>query len=160
MSQPLAIYLEDHLAGSRLAIDLLEDMRNDHADDPLGSFAARLLAEIEQDRDVLETLVERGEAGSSGPFKETFAWLLEKLTRWKLRRRAGAGVGTLLRLEMLALGILGKHSLWRALETIAATDARLQGFDYGGLAARAQAQHDQVEERRLDVARSTLPRTG
>lgn len=160
MSQPLAIYLEDHLAGSTLAIDLLKDMRNDHADDALGLFAAELLAEIEQDRNVLETLVERAGAGGSSPLKESLAWLLEKLTRWKLRRRAGSGVGTLQRLEMLALGILGKRALWRALQSIEATDARLQGFDYGELTARAQAQHDRVEERRLDAAQRTLPLTG
>jgi hypothetical protein len=55
-------------------------------------------------------------------------------------------------LETLALGILGKLALWRALAVVAATDARLRGLDFDSLAARAQAQHARVEERRIEAA--------
>jgi hypothetical protein len=74
----------------------------------------------------------------------------------KLRRRAAGGLGTFEALEALALGILGKLALWRALAVSAAADARLRGVDFDHLAARAQAQHARVEERRLEAARVVL----
>jgi len=59
MNDPLAIYLHDHLAGSKVAIDLLGAVRDQHAREPLGQFAAELLVEIEEDRAILRELVER-----------------------------------------------------------------------------------------------------
>jgi hypothetical protein len=159
MSDPLATYLHDHLAGAVVAINLLEVLRDQHAGEPLGQFAAELLVEVAADRAVLQGLAERVGAGSSG-LKEAAAWLGEKVSRLKLRRRAAGGLGTFEALEALALGILGKLALWRALAVIAAVDVRLGGMDFDHLAARAQAQHAQVEERRLEAARTTLSHTG
>jgi hypothetical protein len=73
MSDPLSIYLHDHLAGAALAIELLESMRDQHAGKPLGQFATGLLVEIEQDRDVLLGLSERVGAAPN-PVKELTAW--------------------------------------------------------------------------------------
>jgi hypothetical protein len=155
MSDPLAIYLHDHLAGAVVAINLLERLRDQHAGEPLGQFAVELLAEVEADRAVLQGLADRVGAGSSG-LKEVTGWLGEKVSRLKLRRRATGGLGTFEALEALALGILGKLALWRALAMVAAADARLGGVDVDHLAARAQAQHAQLEERRLEAARTAL----
>ena len=155
MSHPLATYLHDHHAGSVLAINLLESLRDQHDGEPLGTFARELLVEIEADQAVLDDLAERVGAKSSG-FKEAAAWLAERITRLKLGRNAAGPLGTLEALELLSLGILGKVALWRALETIADTDARLDGIDLKSLILRAQAQHLLVEERRLEVAGTAL----
>ena len=155
-NDPLAIYLHDHLAGSKVAIDLLRALRDQHAGEALGQFAAELLVEIEADRVVLRELVERAGAGRSNRVKEGLAWLSEKVIRVKLHRRAGRGLGTFQMLETLALGILGKLTLWQALEAIATADSRLRSVDFDHLTARAQAQHDQVEERRLEAARTVF----
>jgi hypothetical protein len=155
MSDPLATYLHDHLAGAVVAINLLEALHDQHGGEPLGQFAAELLVEVEADRAVLQRLAERVGAGPSG-LKEATAWLGEKVSRLKLRRRAAGGLGTFEALEALALGILGKLALWRALAVMSAVDARLHGVDFDHLAARAQAQHARVEERRLETARTTL----
>ena len=69
-NDPLAIYLHDHLAGSKVAIDLLGAVRDQHAREPLGQFAAELLVEIEEDRAVLRQLGERVGAGRSSRVKE------------------------------------------------------------------------------------------
>ena len=156
MNNPLAIYLHDHLAGSKVAIDLLGAVRDQHAREPLGQFVAELLVEIEEDRAILRELVEKVGAERSSRVKEGIAWLLEKGTRVKLHRRAGSGLGTLQMLETLALGLLGKLALWQALAAVAAADSRLHSVDFDHLAARAQAQHGRVEERRLEVARAVL----
>jgi hypothetical protein len=39
MSDPLATYLRDHLAGSVHAIELVEAIRDQHSDQPLARFA-------------------------------------------------------------------------------------------------------------------------
>ena len=156
MNDPLAIYLHDHLAGSKVAIDLLGAVRDQHAREPLGQFAAELLVEIEGDRAILRELVERVGAERSSRVKEGIAWLIEKGTRVKLHRRAARGLGTLQMLETLSLGILGKLALWRVLAALAEVDSRLHSVDFSHLVARAQAQHGRVEERRLEVGLAVL----
>jgi hypothetical protein len=148
---PLATYLHDHLAGAQAAINLLEVLRDQHEGEPLGQFAAAQLVEVEADRAVLRGLTGRLGAGSRG-LKEATAWLGEKVSRLKLRRRFAGALGTFEALEALGLGILGKLALWRALAVVAEVDGRLRGMDFNHLAARAQAQHAQVEERRLEAA--------
>ena len=157
MSDPLATYLHDHLAGSVHAVSLLEFLRDQHERDPLGRFASGLLAEIEQDRETLKQLADRTGAGSS-EIKELTAWLSEKVTRLKLRH-GDDGLGTFEALEFLELGIHGKWALWRALGVVASSDTRLRGIDFEHLAARAEAQRNSVEERRLETAREVLPRS-
>jgi hypothetical protein len=152
MNDPLAIYLHDHLAGSTVAVDLLQAMRRKHADEALGQFAATMLLEIQADRTILKNLADRIGAGSS-QLKELSAWLSEKVSRFKLDR-GPQGLGTFEALEFLALGVLGKLSLWRALAV--STDGRLQGTDFDHLAARAQSQYAQIEDRRLDAAKIAL----
>jgi hypothetical protein len=154
MSDSLSIYLQDHLAGSAYAIDLVEFMRDQHKNDDLGEFAAMLLAEIKTDRDVLQQIVVRVGGGGSSVVKELTAWLGEKVGRTKLRHEAGGGLGLFESLEFLALGITGKLKLWRALDVAAMSNPRLRGLDFHQLAARAENQHAMVERRRLDVARA------
>jgi hypothetical protein len=66
MSDPLTTYLQDHFVGAAHAIELLKAMRDHHAREPLGQFAAQLLVEIEAERDVLAKLIERRGAASGG----------------------------------------------------------------------------------------------
>ena len=155
MSDPLAIYLHDHLAGAALAIELLESMKDQHAGKPLGQFAAGLLVEIEQDRDVLRGLSERVGAASN-VVKELGAWLTERLSRVKLSGQRDRDLETFESLEFLQLGIHGKLALWRALAVVSATDARLGGTDFSHLARRAEDQESRVEQRRLETARTAF----
>jgi hypothetical protein len=156
MSDPLATYLQDHLAGAKHAIDLLENLRTRHAGQPLGQFAAMLLAEVEADRGVLRGLAETIGGGPS-ELKEMAAWVSEKLSRIKLNDDAD-GFGTFEALEFLEIGIRGKRLLWIALGSIVATDHRLHGPDYARLVARAETQEKQVDERRLEIAPTAFVR--
>jgi len=151
MSEPLAIYLYDHLAGASLAIELLKSMRDQHSGAPLGEFAATLLAEIEADHVVLRALAERTGSGSSA-VKQLGAWLTEKVSRLKLSGQSENDFRTFEALEFLQLGIHGKWALWRALDAVVAKDVRLQGTDFANLIARAELQEAEVEHRRLEVA--------
>jgi hypothetical protein len=148
----LTTYLQDHLAGSVHAIELLKAMRDHDAGKPLGEFAAQLLTEIEADRGMLAELIQRT-GTTPGGVKEWGAWLAEKVSRVKLKHGSEDGLGTFEALEFLMLGIHGKWALWRALSVVAPFDKRLQGTDFTQLIARAQSQHDQVDERRLEWAK-------
>jgi serine phosphatase RsbU (regulator of sigma subunit) len=70
------------------------------------------------------------------------------------RMTGDAQLSLLLELELLYLGIEGKHTLWRTLRVL--PDSRLSGFDFEKLAHRAQEQLAAVEEQRLAVAPAAL----
>lgn len=158
MSDPLATYLHDHLAGASMAIELLEYMRKEHAGESLGEFAARLLIEIEADREVLLKLADRAGAGSSA-IKDLGAWLSEKVSRVKLGGQNENSFRTFEALEFLQLGIHGKWALWRALAKLVDNDVRLQGPDFAQLIARAEMQELEVEHRRLEIAQTAFSPT-
>ena len=151
-NDPLATYLHDHLAGAAAAMETLELLRERHAAEPLGRFAAELLAEVAEDRDTLRRLSESWGAGTS-PLKDAVAWMAEKASRIKLSPTVAGELGTFEALETLGLGILGKRALWRVLAALARDEPRLQGYDFESLARRAEAQHDILEVRRLEIAR-------
>lgn len=155
MSDSLSTYLHDHLGGAKAAIDLLEAMRDGHKDQPLKDFAASLLIEVQADRDTLQRLAEKVGSGSN-VLKEFSGWFAEKATRLKLGQGSGGDFGTFEALEFLALGVRGKMGMWRALDVAAVGDTRLSGCDFKQLAARAEAQYQQVEQNRMQAAKSAL----
>ena len=155
MSEPLAAYLQDHLAGSNFAIELLKNMEEQHNGEPLGEFASAELKLLLEDRQILQGILDRLDAGTS-PLKEATGWLAEKASRFKLRHLSSREFGTFEALELLAVGVHGRVSLWRALSVIAPANIRIPQEDFDTLAARAQAQHDRVEQRRLEVAPAAL----
>src|SRR5689334_23717732 len=86
------------------------------------------------------------------------AWVAEKGARLKMRADDKA-TGPLRRLESLeavALGIDGKHALWRALGAAAEASPALRARDYDQLSARAVDQRNRVEALRLDAAKQAL----
>jgi hypothetical protein len=109
---------------------------------------------VEEDRAVLQDITDR--AGSDPSLiKEAVSWVGEKVSQLKL----GCGaddLGTFEALEALALGILGKLALWRALQVVVPINSRVSGADFEKLAQRAQAQNASVEERRLQAARTVF----
>ena len=153
----LATYLNDHLAGSTVALDLLEHLERSHAGTPEARFAAELRAEIAADRRELEGVMSRLQIGESRPRKAT-AWLSEKMTELKLRMDDPAD-GALRRLEVfdaVSVGIEGKRLLWRALGAAAETMPELRGTDYGRLERRAEEQRHSLETLRLEAAKAAL----
>lgn len=153
----LATYLNDHLAGSVAALELLEHLEEAHAGTDVGRFAAELRADVAADRKELEAVMERLHAGKSRT-RRASAWLAEKATELKLRLDdpSGGALRLLEALEALALGIEGKHGLWRALAAAAEEAPALQVADYGRLAQRAEEQRRRVEEVRLKAAQGAL----
>jgi hypothetical protein len=116
----LATYLNDHLAGSLAAVELLEHLEAAYAETTLASFFAEVRSDISVDRKELQRLMICLRVTESRPRKVS-AWLVGKVTELKIRLDDGArGPLRLLEsLEVLGLGIHGKLGLWRALDAAA-----------------------------------------
>jgi hypothetical protein len=153
----IATYLNDHLAGSLVALELLVHLESAHKGTDIERFAAELRADIAEDRLELEALMIRLQVSESRTRKAT-AWLSEKVTELKLRLD-DSGDGSLCLLEAfeaLSLGIEGKRGLWRALAATSENTPALQVADYEVLTRRAEEQRGRVETERLKAARRAL----
>jgi hypothetical protein len=153
----LAIYLNDHLAGSTAGVELARRLRGSNEDNDLfAAPLAELCAEIEADRETLKRLMERLDIRRD-PVKPVGAWVVEKLGRLKLngQLRGYSPLSRLVELEGLSIGIAGKARLWSALERTLGDE--LDGFDFGALAERAVRQRDRVEELHLLAAAQAFP---
>lgn len=153
----IATYLNDHLAGSVVALELLDHLIATHANADLAAFFQQLRADIAADRDELQGLMKHLGIGESRTRKVS-AWLAEKMTELKLRLDdPEAGLLRLFEsLEALSLGIEGKRSLWIALEAAAEETPARRILDYERLKQRAQQQRDRVETLRIQTARKAL----
>lgn len=149
----LSTYLNDHLAGSVAALELIEHLAENSPDTALETFFAQLQADVSADQAVLRDLMHTLEIKESTT-RKAGAWLVEKLGRVKLGLSGNetGGIGLLQALEGLALGIAGKQLLWRALARASETTPQLRGPNYAELEERAAAQRDSVEGRRLAAA--------
>jgi hypothetical protein len=153
----LATYLNDHLAGSVIALELLEHLEAERPQSPEGEVLATLRADIETDRDTLVQLMTRLEIDVSKPRQAT-AWITEKLGELKLRfddPEPGA-LRRLEALETISLGIEGKRGLWEALRAVSNGVPGLEALDFPGLIGRAAAQRDAAERLRLRAAAEAL----
>ncbi len=153
----LASYLKDHLAGSVVAVDILDQLEKSQLPRDLAAQFARLRSDIESDRDELKSLMSRLEVTESWPRKAA-AWSAAKMTEIKLRLEDEAtGPLRLLELtEAVSLGIEGKLALWRSLAAAAETAAQLRVADYDRLAQRALEQRRRAEDIRMGLARAAL----
>jgi hypothetical protein len=155
MTDPLATYVHDHLAGARFAISLLDDLSKQDQDVRIQRFAQQLRPEIEADVSDLQQLADRlGDPGNA--MKEAAAWIAQKASRVKLATHDA--LGGFESIEMLCVGILGKLALWKALQTLL-PDSRLESLDLAKLAKRAIQQHAEAETLRLELAASALRET-
>ena len=155
MSEPLVTYLNDHAGGAQIAVQLLEAMRDQHDDQEFRQFASVLLPEIQADDLTLRHIAEKIGSGPNA-IKQVGGWLLEKAARLKLGHTGSTSFELFESLELLALGIYGKLSLWKALQAASSSDARLHEYDFETLVGRAQQQYDDVESKRLNLARTVL----
>jgi hypothetical protein len=156
-NESLATYLNDHLAGSVVAVELLDHLRTDRTRTEQTSILTGVHADIAADRQELELFMAQLGITVSAPRKAT-GWLVEKLSEIKLRLD-DAGDGALRRLEALetlSLGIAGKQALWDALAAAADQAPELRALDYPRLSERAAAQRAVVESLRLRAAQEAF----
>jgi hypothetical protein len=151
VTDPLGIYLQDHLAGATFGLELAERCRRNNEGTPFGGELRALSAEIRGDRETLTDVMQELGARPSRP-KVWAAWAFEKVQRLKPNGHlvGYTPLGRVEELESLAIGIAGKRALWQLLEQLA--DAGLPtSRDYGALAQRADTQLRRVEALRVEA---------
>jgi hypothetical protein len=155
----LTTYLNDHLAGSVAALEIVDHLTDQTGGPGWDSSLSRLRREIDQDQAVLRRLLKRL-GGNESPVRKAAAWLSEKLGEVKLRLDdSGDGEFKMLEgLEALCLGIQGKLALWRALAAAANGISELKELDYPQLERRGTEQFAQADRLRLEIARAALTR--
>jgi hypothetical protein len=153
----LGTYLNDHLAGSTVGLELAKRARGSNEGNEYGAVLERISREIEEDRETLQRLMASLEIKRDHP-KVAVAWIAEKFGRLKPNGRilSYSPLSRLIELESLALGIMGKRSLWEALGEVADQDARLDATELKRLADRAERQRSEVWRLRGQAAREAL----
>jgi hypothetical protein len=148
-------YLNDHLAGSVAALELIAHCAHLYKGKPLGAFFANMEAQIAADRDTLRDLM-RLLGVDESKVRQAGAWAGEKLGRALLAIAGNepGGLGLLLALEGLIMGIAGKGLLWRALA--AANLPKLEAFDFEKLRRRAAEQIKRAQAEQVRSARRAL----
>jgi len=105
-------YLQDHLAGSVAALQLMETLADHERGLPLEQKLRGLHSEVTEEQERLEAILARLE-GDESSLKRATAWLTEKLHRGRLAlaERADPALARLEGLESLALRLQGKLGL-------------------------------------------------
>jgi hypothetical protein len=148
-------YLNDHLAGSISALELIAHWAEAHKGKPLGGFFVEIEREIKADqemlRDVMSTLgVEESKVRQAG------AWAAEKVGRARLIIAGDEpnSLGLVLTLEGLIMGVTGKKLMWVALA--AAKVLPLNTYNFEQLQRRAEQQVERIEVERLSAVRQAF----
>jgi hypothetical protein len=159
MSSPskyLATYLNDHLMGATLGVELARRAAGENQGSELGDFLSGLAPEIEDDRDTLLALM--SELGvKPDRLKVAAGWTSEKVGRLKpnAQLRGYSPLSPLVELEGLLIGIQGKLAMWIVLGEVA-QELGLDRARLDALAARAERQQADVERHRREVGRRAL----
>ncbi len=156
-NEPLDVYLNDHLAASAAAVELVERIAENNPGTALAAHLEGLRDEIEADRATLSAVIERCGVTPSKP-KQVTGKVLETLTRFRLNERVTGSpdVTRLMELESLSLGIEGKASLWRSLQQVEASRPELGSFNLAALVVRATAQRSGLEPFKQEAASVAL----
>jgi hypothetical protein len=147
----LGTYLNDHLAGSVAAVDLLERIHASFPEADVGRLAERLRREINEEQEYLKSLINNVASGESLT-RKVGGWVGGKLAAVKLKLDDPSTSDFFLfeSLEALSLGIEGKRSLWIALQLLVSQDPHLNADELRGLQEQAERQRSDVEAKRRE----------
>jgi len=149
----LAIYLQDHLAGATLGVELARRAAAENAGTALGTTLASLTREIESDREALSSIMSQLDVAPDR-LKNGVAWAAEKAGRLKLNGRITgySPLSPLVELESLIGGVSGKRAMWRTLRRLADGDSRLHAVQLDDLIARADGQLETLWSAHADIS--------
>jgi hypothetical protein len=141
-------YLNDHLAGSVSALELIAHWADTHKGKPLGVFFAEIQTDIKADQETLRDVM-RSLGVEESNVRKAGAWVAEKVGRARLMIADDErdSLGLVLTLEGLIMGVTGKKLMWRALA--AANLPQLNGRDLKELQHRAEQQIERIEAERI-----------
>jgi hypothetical protein len=148
-------YLNDHLAGSISALELIAHWAEAHKGESLGSFFVEIEREIKADQDTLRDVMRTLEVEES-KVRQAGAWAAEKVGRARLIIAGDeqGGLGLVLTLEGLIMGVTGKKLMWVALA--ASKSPQLNSYNFEELQRRAEQQVERIEAERISAVRQAF----
>ena len=148
-------YLNDHLAGSISALELIAHRVEVHKGESLGRFFVETEREIKADQDMLRDVM-RILGVEESKVRQAGAWAAEKVGRARLMIAGDeqGSLGLVLTLEGLIMGVTGKKLMWRALA--AAKLPRLNSYNFEQLQRRAEQQVERIEAERISAVSQTF----
>ena len=151
-AENLTTYLNDHLAGSVGALELLQHLAETSSPVRRGEILA-LRGEIKSEQTLIKELLD-ALATHESVVKKAGAWMAEKVAHLKLRLTAAgnSALGTMEAYEVLSLGIEGKKGLWRSLQAVASNLPTPPALDLHALIAAAKSQRSRVEAWRMEAS--------
>ena len=151
-------YLNDHLAGSVGALELLKHWVHLHEGKPLGVFFSDMETEIRADQDTLQEVMHSLGIEESN-VRKAGAWAGEKAGRAGLMIAGDdpGSLGLVLTLEGLLMGVTGKRLMWRALAAVKLP--QLNGYGFEGLQRRAEEQIGRIEAERIRAVQQAFAET-
>jgi hypothetical protein len=154
----LGVYLNDHLAGATVGVELARRMAASAGPRPaIAGTLKKLAAEIAADRRSLIEIMTALNIPQRN-YKVFAAWAGEKAARLKFNGRvlSRSPLSSLEETEILRLGVEGKAAGWRTLRVLAERDTRLDTSTLDELNARAARQSAVLEDLRTDIAEQLL----
>ena len=158
---PLAIYLNDHLAGATGGLELARRVAGAGQAPAPPAELRQFAQEVAEDRDALLRIM-----GTLGlpvrSYKVWAGWAGEKAGRLKPNGHltTRSPLSNLEELELLRLGVEGKAAGWRTLRALADRDRRLEAGQLDELIARARRQASFLEESRIRAAGQVIDAAG
>jgi len=148
-------YLNDHLAGSVSALELIAHWAETHKGKRLGTFFVEIEKEIKADqdalRDVMSTLgIEESKMRKAG------AWAAEKVGRARMIIAGDepGSLGLVLTLEGLIMGVTGKKMMWAAVDAAKLLPGNTYNLEQ--LKRRAEQQVERIEAERISAVRQAF----
>lgn len=153
----LSIYLNDHLAGSTVGLELVRRSAANNRGTDYGRFLEDLTAEFRSDREALLEIMGSFRVGVDR-MKVSAAWAAEKVGRLKLNGRllGYSPLSRVVELEALALGVTGRLALWRTLDQLKTSRPELSKAPLAELMTRAERQLDGLEAQRQRASADAL----
>ena len=158
---PLAIYLNDHLAGATGGLELARRVAGAGQVPAPPAQLRQFAEEVAEDRDTLLRIM-----GTLGlpvrSYKAWAGWAGEKAGRLKLNGHltTRSPLSSLEELELLRLAVEGKAAGWRTLRVLADRDSRLAAGQLDELISRALRQAGFLEESRVRAAGQVIDAAG
>jgi hypothetical protein len=151
----LATYLNDHLAGATIGVELARRTAGANKGTHYGAVLQELAEEIAEDRATLAGMMADLGIGRDR-LKVAAAWSAEKIGRIKPNGHLTtySPLSRLEEFEILGLGVEGKLSMWRALRD--AHGPTTGGADLDRLIDRATGQRKRLDELHRDASRDAL----
>ena len=156
-ADPLAIYLNHHLAGSAAGIAFMDDLAERVDGTALAALLRTVAEQSREDQQMVRDLLARLATGERR-VAQAAAWVTEKLRDGQIALMAlqHPALAVLEGLESLALGLQGKLAMFRLLADVAPGDPRLADLPFAARAERTVRQHAAVEAERVAAAREAF----